>query len=242
MGFFINYALGPLYLKNILPHSTAEDPDLLARLYANFDKMRLKPPLFLIINLEQFKVTTLTWVGFHSAKGPFRPVLAISKWMLKALPPEELEALVLNQVARVYLAHSRRRIFLTLFLIGATSVAALGSVFFFQKIIPGPMAIDLIGPGVALLSFILSFRVIASQTKRHEFEADVFTISSLGVPLDKFAEALILVDQHTQAAPQMLNSIHPDTQLRIDELRSHFLNHSEKEIDSSDRDSNRPAA
>lgn len=238
MGLFINYALGPLYFKNILPYSKVDDPDLLTRMSGCFQQLKLKAPDFVLINLDKFKITTLSWVGFQNGRGIFRPIFAVSRWMLTALSPKELDALILNHAAHIALRHPKKRFILTLTLITLTTLVALVSVMVFQNITTPKIAIDLLGPSVAILAFIISFRIMGLQSKKHEFETDVYTIEHLGVEVEDLVHALEKLDQQIQPDPTSVIPIHPDTVVRIGLIRQHFAS---KQDSLRDRDLDRAA-
>ena len=134
-GLFLNYACGPLYVRTILPHSPVKAP-LLFFLKKCFDKTDVKTPHFSMIELEQFRVTTLVWVGLPFVGGPFHTALFISKWLINLLTPIELEAIIMNQTAHVSLSHVRKRFLLTLSLIVFTTCLALATVVLFRTFFP----------------------------------------------------------------------------------------------------------
>ena len=222
LGLFLNYAFGPLYMKGILPHTPVKDPVFQEFLKSCLSKVKLDPPNFSIIELEQFRVTAVIWAGLRMGFGPFRPVLFVSRWMFNTLSLSEIEAIVLNQITHVSLRHPRKRFFLTLFLIFSTTLTALLAVALFRVVFSPQVATDFVGPLVAFLCFVSCFKVMSLQTQKHEWETDLYTVEKLGVSFEDLISALVKVDQQLQPDPSSLHPIHPEVQKRVDRIRTYF--------------------
>jgi Zn-dependent protease with chaperone function len=237
IGLGINFALSPLQLKKMLPTHPVEDSTLKRYLEGCFKKAGLKTPVLRIIELHTVQMRTAVLTGFKSGWGPLKQALFISRSALSALSPAEVRAIVLNQISHVVLRHFQKRFFFSFCLISGTTLMAILSVLVSENLTSAQAPLQIFGPAIALISFFVSFRILANQTKKHEFEADLHSIEKLGVPVEDFISALRKQDVplliHDPAIPTLP---HPDTERRINLLLTYLSQNKKPEQITPPRD------
>lgn len=219
LGLGANFLLGPTHLRRTLPAKRLEDEELKSRLSVCFQKAKLTPPQFWIIELHELKIAHLIFSGLHGGPRSFPPALFISTYTLSILTESELEAVVLNQVSRLSLKHLSRRFFFALVLILATSFLSLFSIALGRLSLGDQMSFQILGPAVALSSFIISFRLISNQIRNQEMGADLHCIQVLGASPEHLISALRKLDtpslDNRPDLPQELMPTSPETERRI---------------------------
>ena len=208
LGFGFNFILSPYHLKKILPAQPLEDPALRRNVEDCFRRAGVGVPDLYMINLDPIPVHTLLVAGIQSGKGMLRQTFFISNSCVKNLTQSELEAMVLNHASHIALKHFRRRLILSVLLIFATIIIAVSAVAFIPQLVSTPDIVENMGPVIALALFFVSLSILNQQTKRHELEADIYTVNHLNVPFTEFMTAL-----------QKAENGHPDTEKRIQRVQ-----------------------
>jgi Zn-dependent protease with chaperone function len=224
-GLAVNFAIAPLHLRKMLPTSRLADEEVLARIHACFERASLPRPPVWVMELERFRVANLIVTGFRSRLSPIRQSLFISRTALNELTPGELEAAILHEVAHASLRHLRKRFSLAAALVLCMLCGATFVVLLTQLLLPGLGA--LMGPLAGAFAFFTTFRVLGSQSRFQELEADIHSIRDLAGSLPALAAALRKLDRINSAAhPASSDALslrtHPDTEARIRALEAYF--------------------
>ncbi|MBL7716384.1 MAG: M48 family metalloprotease [Bdellovibrionales bacterium] len=224
---FLLMALAPVHIRNMIPNYAFQETELRARLEACFRDAGFEPPQMAIMDTEDFKYSNAVIAGFPGAKGIFKPILLLSASLMKGLSDEELVAVVKHEVSHWSLKHLKRRV-------GAVLASIIGTTLLFGSML-ALAAIALPQEGQALirllttaLSVILPFWLIRSQTRLHETEADIYTVTRLGADLEAYASALRKLDRMNDLDSNGVDPFssigvsggHPATELRILRIRT----------------------
>jgi Zn-dependent protease with chaperone function len=234
-GLGLNFALGPFYLKSILPLQNIPDAQLQIRLEKCFSDSQLTVPDFRVIELNTLQMTNVIFSGFQKGRGMFRATLFLTRPLLNRLNAEELEAVILNQVSQTLLKQVRRRFIFSLSLVAVTTIFSILSGILGQFVLPGQSALEILAPAVALASFSVSFSLLSAQAKRHEFEADIHTVEKMGVSAFVFIQSLRkLCPSITPDTPPM-DLAQFDNERRIDLITQYFAEKNKGEQQPEDQ-------
>lgn len=226
---FILMSLAPVHIRNLIPNRDFGETDLRLKLDACFRDAGFDPPRMAIMDTEDFKYSNAVIAGFPGAKGIFRPVLLLSGALFKGLSDEELIAVVKHEVSHWSLKHLKRRVGAVLASIVGTTLL-FGSMLALAAIALPPEGQAFVRLMTTLLSVVLPFWVIRSQTRLHETEADVYTVTRLGADLEQMASALRKMDRMNDLDSSKVDPFssigvaggHPETELRILRMRTYL--------------------
>lgn len=193
-GVALNHLFGPLQMRHILPTLRTVDGATQTLLNRCFEQTGVRPLPVTVIDVHNLPIGATQLSGFKKAPGSFAQSLFISKIALILLSPSEFQALVLNQLCRLSLKHSKKRLLLSSALILITTSLSIASVLISEKFVASEIALNIVGPAVALLAFYSSFHFLSRQSDQQEFEADVYTIRQLGVNFEDFCNGLKKMD------------------------------------------------
>lgn len=223
VGLGFNHTLGPIYLKIIFPTSVLSDPNLLSRFANCFTRANLKIPLIHIIEFDAIRLVGILYSGISRGLGPLRPTLFISRHLLTHLSMDEVETLILNQAGHVALRHFRKRFLYSLTLMMSCTILALFSIVLSDFLFPQSAFSEMVGPAIALISFLTSFKLLGKQKRDQEFETDAYTVEKLGVSARDLVNALRKLDLQMEPDPSLpVGVIHPDTERRVQAIAKHF--------------------
>ena len=190
LGLMLSYLLGPLHLKILFPSQEIQNQELKARIFALFKEQKLKIPSIRIIESEQFKFFPILFSGAQLGKGPLRPILYLTEGVLKDLTPQELKALISVEMSKVLLSHQRKRLIYSLLLIFACLLTAIPVIGFSSTFFSQEVLVSRIIPATTILGFLFCFSLVFRQTKRHTFEADLYSIEKLSLSPEDLLTAI----------------------------------------------------
>lgn len=205
VGVGVNYALAPVFFKQMFPCRPLDDPYALQLFSECFERAGVRAPHFYLIDMDHFGLNNAMIAGFKSGRGPFRPALFVTRGLLKDLTRNELEAVVLHEVSHLALNHILKRfIYGFLTLIGATAIALL-VVGALALVLPQSAAI-LLGVLVMLTPFVAPFLLIRRLSKSQEFEADAFAVTKLGAKGYALISVLRRLEEQQEASLRRMKS------------------------------------
>jgi Zn-dependent protease with chaperone function len=219
-GVAINFALGAVYLKRMLPTSELPEGGLRADIEACFGKAGLPLPSLWVIETGRRREAIAMMAGFGRGRGIFRPGLFVSRALLEALTEPEVRAVVLHEVAHLRLSHLRKRMLYSVGLVVALTAAATFCVFLAMVSLPKSDAHGLIGIAAAMAAFGITFKLLGAQSRQHELAADACAVGELGAGVEDLISALRKLDKVNGRAPVMIG--HPATDLRVEALKARF--------------------
>ncbi|MGK5084514.1 M48 family metallopeptidase [Bdellovibrionota bacterium FG-1] len=222
-GLVINFALAPFYLRQMLTVKTIEQESRHRLLSQCFEQANIPTPSLWIVESAPSEAIAMI-AGFSRAKSWFKPGLFLSRGLLDLLNEQELHAVVLHEVAHLSLNHLRRRLtYSGLLLVGTTTVATT-LIFIANLWAPQGELRNWVGMIAASLAFFSAFRLLGTQSRQHETEADVFCVERLGADVTAFTSALRKLDKTNSGNPFAAVSglTHPATERRIALLNSRF--------------------
>lgn len=226
-GLGLGFALGPFQLRRMFRTSQLEEPDLSRGFRESFERAGVRAPEFFVLELDRFQAGNAMITGFQNGRGPFRPGLFLSRNLLTALQPGELQAVILHEISHLKLRHLRKRLILSSGLILATGLLSGALVILSHLLLPGGPLNSVIGLATVFASFIMGFRYLEKQSRLHEIEADIEAVK-LGAQVTDLSAALRKIDR-MNGQPTDKRAVtfsgHPATEERIAILQAYFKKH-----------------
>jgi len=223
-GLGINFALGSFHLRQMLPTKALENAELSAVFDESFKRADLRSPSYWVIENDrvgQFNSSSAMVAGFKSGRGWFKPGLFVSRGAIRVLSRGELQAVVLHEVSHIKLGHLKKRMMFSFGLIVGTTFVATFFVLLAHFAFPSVTMTGIFGPVTALVSFFMTFRMLAQQSQVHELEADIYAIEKLGANLFDLTNALRKLSHANEPDTNPWSS-HPPTESRIGALKVYF--------------------
>lgn len=227
-GIGVNYALAPLFFRQMFPCKELKDAHALQLFGQCFRRAGISEPSYYLMELDHFGVNNAMIAGFKFGKGPFRPALFITRGLLKDLSYAELEAVVLHEVSHLHLNHITKRFtygFGALLFATALALVVVGAL---GLLLPMPIAVG-IGIFVMLSPFAAPYLLIKSLSKKQEFEADSHAVLRLGARGEALISVLEKLEMQHEALLGKLKiqkqvhskkaDTHPTTEDRIDAIK-----------------------
>ncbi len=229
-GLALNFALGPMHLRKMLPVERVADEALRARLEGHFKQAGIRPPELWIIEGGSARAANAMMAGFSWGGGIFKPGLFVSRSLLNLLGPEELDAVVKHEVSHLLLAHLRQRLILSSGLILGSTCAGTFLILLMHHLLDPEHLPGLVAPTIAIGAFFLTMKLLADQSRLQEIEADIYTIDQLGSQVTDLASALVKLDKHNHpdgigqsgATALLSGKAHPSTESRIRIMQSYL--------------------
>ena len=228
-GVGLNFALGAFYLRRMLPVRELDNEKLKSQLEACFTNAGLVSPTLWVVETGRRREGTAMLAGFPGGRGVFKPGLFLSRGLLDVLTDEEVRAVVLHEVSHLKLQHLKKRLLYSVGLVVATTSAATFCVFLANVYMHENTPRDFIGFTAAGVAFFLTFRMLGTQSRAHETEADFHSIEKLQAGQEELISALRKLDIMNGRAPAPINPLsaiagkgHPSTEVRVAAISARF--------------------
>ena len=221
-----NFALAPWLFKKMVPSEEVTDPRVLALLSRWFQDSGVATPEFRTLPAAS-STSANAWVtGFPNGSGILRPVLWLTPKLLHEISrggwDSEFEAIAKHEAAHMRLGHLARRFLLawsmSLLVLGVMVGSLALNAYLHSKQVASALPIFSLAGALALLW--LSLGAARRQARRHELEADRFSVEVLGASARSLIQALRKIEEWNRDAglPEARTGSfgsHPATEERI---------------------------
>lgn len=218
LGLGVNFAMGPVYMRRVMPCREEKDGDLHALVAGIFSSAGLRMPRVYRVETPQLPFANAFMTGFASLRGPLGPALFVSQGLLESLNDQEVSAILAHEVSHLAMRHLRRRFLYAVSLIVGSTLISTALVTFTQIMTGDQRAAIGTGYAVGLLCFVTAMRMLSRQSQQHELDADFGAVRDFGAGFDALARALEKLDQVNQAPVGKTLPTHPSTRKRIERL------------------------